>query len=351
VEEEQMPTRFYAHSLPGKPSSEWQPLEEHLRNVAELANCFADPFGAGDLAHLAGLWHDLGKYQPEYQDRLRGEQIGVEHSGAGAAHAFVKNKVLGLPLAFVVAGHHSGLANLMSASPGGLSSIMDRVKSNQRILERMLPLVPESLVSACYPSLPQFFTMTPGVSEKEKKINLRRCEFWIRFLFSSLVDADRLDTENFMDNERSRFRGGYESIEILRQKLDGFLENKTAHLSPEIRITPVNQIRSRVLASCRQAAKNDPGVFTLTVPTGGGKTLSAMAFALDHAERHGLRRVVVVIPYTSIIEQNAEEYRLALGTKSSSNTIPTWTSRSTRNSTVMKKPGGWNLPAKTGTPR
>lgn len=310
-----MTDQYYAHSVEERPPSEWQPLEDHLRSVAELAGSFAEDFGAGAWAYLAGLWHDLGKYQPEFQNRLRGEQIGVEHSGAGAAHAFGKDKASGLPLAFVIAGHHGGLANLMGGSSGHLSPIMDRVKSNQKILEKVLPLLPESLIRVSLPSLPPFLTLVTGASEKEKKINLRRCEFWIRFLFSVLVDADRLDTERFMDNQRSQFRRGYEPIEILKQKLDGFLKNKTAQLSPDISNTPVNQIRARVLASCRQAAKNDPGAFTLTVPTGGGKTLSAMAFALAHAERHGLRRVIVVIPYTSIIEQNAGEYRLALGSE------------------------------------
>jgi len=310
-----MSDAYYAHSLPGKPPSEWQLLEDHLKNVAELARSFAEPFGAGEWAYLAGLWHDLGKHQSEFQDKLRGKQIGVEHSGLGAAHAFRKNKAQGLPLSFIIAGHHTGLANLMGGSHGQPTPLMDRVKSNQKILDRLLRVLPEHLIGAFFPRLPPFLELSARMNEKEKKANARRCEFWIRFVFSALVDADRLDTESFTDRLRTRLRGDYAPIEELRKRMDDFLENKIAHFSPDLRNTPINKLRAGVLTSCRQAAKIDPGVFSLTVPTGGGKTLSSMAFALNHAERHGLRRVIVVIPYTSIIEQNAGEYRRALGTE------------------------------------
>jgi len=190
---------------------------------------------------------------------------------------------------------------------------MDRIKSNQKTAERLLQELQDGSLDASPPDLPPFLVLGKDESEKEKKTKSRKCEFWIRFLFSALVDADRLDTERFYDSQRNQMRGNYSSIEELRKELERFLDNKLAHLGAGTRDTLVNKARSEVLASCRQAAENDPGIFALTVPTGGGKTLSAMSFALAHAERHGLRRVVVVIPYTSIIEQNAKEYRLALG--------------------------------------
>ncbi|MFH1741206.1 MAG: DEAD/DEAH box helicase, partial [bacterium] len=141
----------------------------------------------------------------------------------------------------------------------------------------------------------------------------RRTEFWIRFLFSALVDADRLDTGEFRDPHSASLRARFASVSELRGKLDSYIDGKVAHIPLEIRNSPVNAMRARVLKACRQTSPQSPGMFTLTVPTGGGKTLSAMSFALRHAEHNNLRRVIVVIPYTSIIEQNAKEYRNALG--------------------------------------
>jgi CRISPR-associated endonuclease/helicase Cas3 len=132
-------------------------------------------------------------------------------------------------------------------------------------------------------------------------------ELWTRFLFSALVDADRLATEHFYDTDARQSFRGFDSIERLSERIDDYLD-KTYR--PDTR---VNTARARVLADCRRASLEPPGFFSLTVPTGGGKTLSSMAFALAHATRHGQRRVIVVAPFTSIIEQNAEVYRTVLG--------------------------------------
>lgn len=313
IRKRMMNKEYYAHTLEGRPPSEWQPLEEHLKNVGELAAGFAEDFGFRDWGYIAGLWHDLGKYQSEFQDRLLGTQISVEHSGTGAAHAYETGKSHGLPLSFVIGGHHAGLANLMGSTRGQPTPIMERVKSNQKILKKLLQIPPQDLITAPFPKLPPFLSPKVSQSKKENSINSRRCEFWIRFLFSALVDADRLDSEGFTADVRNRLLRNYASIPELRKKLDSFLEKKAAKISPETRGMPVNKVRAKVLASCLQAGQEDPGVFSLTVPTGGGKTLSSMAFALKHAEIHHQKRIIVVIPYTSIIEQNTAEYRLALG--------------------------------------
>ena len=128
-----------------------------------------------------------------------------------------------------------------------------------------------------------------------------------------LVDADRLDTEAFCEPKKAALRSRFSSIATLRERLDSFIDQKMDSLTTIEKTTPVNLSRAEILEACRKAATLSPGVFSLTVPTGGGKTLSAMSFALNHAERHGLRRVIVVIPYTSIIEQNADVYSQALG--------------------------------------
>lgn len=308
--------RFYAHSNELKPEY-WQELEIHLLNVASRAGKFAQTFHSHDWGYLSGLWHDLGKYQTEFQNRLKGSQVAVEHSGAGAALAFQKNREHGLPLAFVIAGHHAGLTNLTSSETGLSSPLRERLKNHdEESLQRFFPHIPPSILDQELPAaLPAFLTRaleSPQISQGDF---LRSSEFWTRFLFSALVDADWLDTEEFLEPTRAALRGGFTPISTLRKQLDHFIDDIVLGIAESEKDTSVNRARAHVLASCRAAAIRSPGTFSLTVPTGGGKTLSAMSFALRHAEENVLNRVIVVIPYTSIIEQNAGVYRRALGTE------------------------------------
>lgn len=295
----------FAHSLPDRPEAEWEPLEKHLGEVGRLAGRFADAFGSGEWGELAGWWHDLGKYKPEFQARLRGSQEQVEHAGVGAALAAAKGGLLGRALAFTIAGHHAGLANLAAQGESGLRALRDRIAENAPVLERLRPLIPAELLTRSIPELPGH--LRPQRSSKnQQEAFKRRVEFWTRFVFSALVDADFLATEAFYEPGKRGAIRDFDPIPVLRERLDRHLRG--------FRIdTPVNRLRSEILLACRTAADLAPGLFSLTVPTGGGKTLSSMAFALRHAERYGLRRVVVVIPYTSIIEQNARVYRDVFG--------------------------------------
>ncbi|MBI4668137.1 MAG: CRISPR-associated helicase Cas3' [Elusimicrobia bacterium] len=218
-----------------------------------------------------------------------------------------------MPLAFVIAGHHTGLANLVESGPDLPKPLKERLQENDGILQELLAFVPPQASQHVLSALPRFLLREPSLSQMESNVMLRRMEFWIRFLFSSLVDADWLDTEAFLDPPRSHLRSGFCSIAILCEGIDNSLDRMMDSIPRERRDTPVNRARAEVLSLCRKAAKSSPGFFSLTVPTGGGKTLSSMCFALRHAETHGLRRVIVVIPYTSIIEQNADVYRQALG--------------------------------------
>lgn len=295
---------YYAHSLQGRPESEWESLEAHLRGVADLAACFAAVFGAEEWGERAGLWHDLGKFLPEFQARLRGSREAVEHAGAGAVLAMNRHRTAGLPLAFAIAGHHAGLADLSSSGEGGPRPLRERLKANQETLARLLPSLPPDLIPSALPQLPERLAGPSG--------DVRTLEMWTRFLFSCLVDADYLATEAFY-SPGIRATSATESLPTLRRRLDEALDSLAAGLPPDRRDSSVNRRRAEVLAACRAAAVKPPGLFSLTVPTGGGKTLSSMAFALRHAEIHGLRRVVVAIPFTSIIEQNAAVYRKALG--------------------------------------
>jgi len=306
-----MSSQFFAHSLDYSfNEAEWQPLMTHLEGVASRARGYTEAFQSGEHGTIAGLWHDLGKYQPEFQRRIRGESIQVRHAAVGAALAYCKNPANGLPVAFAIAGHHAGLANLRRSENGAPIPLMECIADAQKGLKTALKNAPNRLAELEVPVLPLFLCPDHNVNQAEI---LRRNEFWTRLLFSALVDADRLDTEAFCDPENAEQRGAYESITTLCDRLRSYVREMMNKIPEPIRQSPVNEARAKIVGHCLRAAHTPPGFFSLTVPTGGGKTLSGALFALAHAETHDLHRVIVVIPYTSIIEQNASVYRAVLG--------------------------------------
>lgn len=296
---------IYAHTREDEPEHTWEPLLEHLEKVGTLARQFAEAFESGDWGHLAGLWHDVGKYRPEFQARLRGSREHAEHAGMGAALAASRGN-LGMAVAFAIAGHHTGLANRDAQGTSAVLSLRERLDKNIPELERLHTTIPTELMDLPLPPPPAFLTPGARANRSGQEVFARRCEFWTRFLFSVLIDADRLATEAFYEPTKRDVARDFDSISELRERLNEYLGKFNAD-------TPVNRVRAEVLEACRKAANLRPGLFSLTVPTGGGKTLSSMAFALEHAALHGLRRVIIAIPYTSIIEQNARVYRQALG--------------------------------------
>jgi CRISPR-associated endonuclease/helicase Cas3 len=193
---------------------------------------------------------------------------------------------------------------------------MDRLRENRAILDAIRPDIPSEIEGIPLPRLPGFLDLGALRDHMDPERMRRRCELWTRFLFSALVDADRLDSEEFGSPRRASLRVRMADVAELRCRLDDHLEAFIAELPAALRQSAVNRARAEVLDACRRAASEPPGFFSLTVPTGGGKTLASLAFALKHAEVHDLRRVFIVIPYTSIIEQSAAAYRKALGDKS-----------------------------------
>lgn len=292
---------FFAHSTSDTSKSDWQSLPDHLKGVGALARQFADAFGAGALAEVQGWLHDLGKYTQPYQLRLQGSSLRVDHSTWGARIAARHYPGIGHLLAYGIAGHHAGLAN--GDGEGERTALRQRLDA-----EFELPAL-DAAWKADIP-LPQRLPMPDLKIHSPGRKNFQLA-FATRMLFSCLVDADFLDTERFYVKVEGRAdhrnRGEQApSLEALREQLDHYL----AGLPSE---GAVNAIRADILRNVRENADQALGLFSLTVPTGGGKTLASLAFALDHAIRHGLRRVIFVIPFTSIVEQNAAVFRKALG--------------------------------------
>ena len=267
-----------------------QTVLEHLDGTAELCAGFAAAFRAEDQGRLTGLAHDLGKYSAAFQRRLNGG-AKVDHATAGAAECGKLNQ---LSAAFAVAGHHGGLPD------GGGQG--DHYEDNT-LCGRMKKAALGKLEP--YEAWRQEIQL-PVIHRKEFPNFLEEI-FFTRMLYSCLVDADFLDTETFMAGKVQE-RGGGDPIEVLGDKLQ-------AHVSgwfpPK---TELNRERCAMLERCmEQGERQPPGLYTLTIPTGGGKTTASLAFALCHARTHGLRRLIYVIPYTSIIEQNAQVFRDILG--------------------------------------
>ncbi|WP_026353284.1 CRISPR-associated endonuclease Cas3'' [Solimonas variicoloris] len=291
----------YAHSTSKPDCSDWQPLAEHLRNTAQLAALRAAPFGGADMARVAGLLHDIGKYTEEFQRRIAGDAIRVDHATRGAMLAVERYGPIGHLLAYAIAGHHAGLAN---GTDGGET----RERTSLRDRLRGVGLPPLFAEWQREITLPDSVPHPQGFRSRADQGSFQLA-FLARMLFSCLVDADYLDTEAFYDRVERRAShrdASTPALVDLRSRLDRYLGRFVAD-------TPVNAVRADILRHMRAQAGLDLGLFSLTVPTGGGKTLASLAFALDHAIRHGLRRVIFVIPFTSIVEQNAAVFRAALG--------------------------------------
>lgn len=284
-------------------------LDEHLHGVAHLAGEFAKHFNSADWASMAGLWHDLGKYSTEFQRYIKtvsgydadahieGAPGRVDHSTAGAIHAVRQFGAHGRILAYLIAGHHAGLPDWHSAETGG-KALSIRLGAEQNHLLDRIPAqaIPQEILTQPKPT-----TKLRGGAEG--------LHLWLRMLFSCLVDADFLDTEAFMDSDKAAARSGYRDIADLMDRFDKHM----AALAVNADNTPVNAIRADILRQCCEKAALAPGLFSLTVPTGGGKTLSGMAFALRHVIQHKKQRIIYVIPYTSIIEQTAGIFRDIFG--------------------------------------
>ncbi len=281
--------KIYAHTKDDAEANEWQTLDAHLSNVADLTSSFSAAFGAPELGKVIGKCHDVGKADTRWQSYLRNDGSGIDHMIAGGILASQHTPELAsLP----ILGHHGGLKSLAEAK-----SILKNARHNTHI---------QAAIERADIDIPEIRILPTFLQSGEDSAMRRKCEFFVRMLFSSLVDADFLDTEQFMTPEKAVARDSEHSLNQLASKF----ESSQSQLGSE---TEINATRSRIYETVTQKAEAPPGFFSLSIPTGGGKTRTAMGFALKHALAHDLDRIIVVIPYTSIITQTAQVYRDIFG--------------------------------------
>jgi CRISPR-associated endonuclease/helicase Cas3 len=287
-------------------SGEEQPLLEHLCETARIASDFARVFGKENAARICGLLHDAGKYSREFQHRIKNDGSLCDHSTAGAKIISEMNSAIGSILGYVITGHHSGLLNGGGwGAVGGDKSLYGRLKKD----------IPDfsdyskEITSDMYPPMAEIAREIAGTKIYGECDLGYYFSFLIRMIYSCLVDADFLDTEKFM---RGAVERGVDcDFESLEEKIIKHAYSITID-------TYIKKKRREILEECLEKAKGKPGVYKLTVPTGGGKTISSMAFALRHIKfnpQNRFRRIIYVIPFTSIIEQNAKVFSDILGEK------------------------------------
>jgi CRISPR-associated endonuclease/helicase Cas3 len=282
-----------------------EPLIEHLCLVARRASAFAAEFSASEEGYIAGLLHDLGKYGEAFQQRLKGELKGVDHWSAGAWEALRTYELQGIASALAIQGHHIGLCE---ASKDSLRGLDPDILRRRHPLNLTLSHSDASQLAAKARKLPAKGTF-PSLccwSERNSSSMLD-----VRMLFSALVDADFLETEAWFhrdENGNRRYRQSGPSLQPERAlaALEGYVQ--TLH-ETSLSSSAIQQIRNELLSACLEAGECSQGIFTLTAPTGSGKTLAMLAFALKHALTHNLRRIIVVQPYLTLIEQTALVYR------------------------------------------
>lgn len=300
---------LYAHTDDSNDGLACQRLEDHLSAVSEMASSFAERFGMGSWGRALGILHDAGKSSEAFQRRLQGSDQHVDHSTAGARIALDRYGEYGVGrlLAYAIAGHHGGQPNGIASSQGAGSSLTpleQRLQKEVEPYDAFFDLLDES-DSFALPSVSELGL--PFVPHRKaapsNDVSARCFSIYVlaRMLYSSLVDADYLDTEHFMTPDASQARNDQK-----RASIPELLEMLQAHLATKSSTdSPVNRARQAVLSDCVAAAELEPGLFSLTVPTGGGKTLSSLAFALKHAKQYGMDRVIIAIPFTSIVDQTA----------------------------------------------
>ena len=321
-----------------------QTLAIHLQEVALIAKQLAAKINVPEAGELIGLLHDFGKYSKSFQDYIQsatglidpdsdnfvnaGALKGkIDHSTAGAQWVWQElskdgknsgRNLCGQILALCIASHHSGLIDCLT--PDGINGFKKRMdkedkKSNLTeckknagevdadILEQARNLADKPLMSGMLKQIKLLMRQEQHGQTISDTVKHFYIGFWTRFLFSCLIDADRINSADFEIPKNASYRNNTVSWDIAIKRLELFLTEQKANK------TTINIIRNTISETCKNRAQDAQGLYTLTVPTGGGKTYASLRYALHHAKKHGLERIIYIIPYTSIIEQNADAIR------------------------------------------
>ncbi|EIA26061.1 CRISPR-associated helicase Cas3, partial [Candidatus Arthromitus sp. SFB-3] len=288
---------------------EYQKLIDHICGVSEFSEEFVSKFFLKNSGKILSILHDLGKYSDEFQDRIRGANIRVDHSTAGAIICDDLEKefkgrgeyVIYKIFKYIIIGHHSGLLNYGTEmdDEGTISSRLNK----RDILCDFSDW--ENEISIDDIKQINFSEEVLGFFKNNFSVQML-----IRFLFSSLVDSDRLDAQRFVEGENSIVNSKkLMSLEEMLNVFNDFMKSKRLQESDN----PINLIRNEIFNDCINKSRGDRGFYSLCVPTGGGKTLSSLGFALNHAKQNGHDRIIYSLPFTSIIEQNARVYSEIFG--------------------------------------
>ena len=255
----------------------------HQNGVAALALRFAGGFGCEELAQIMGMLHDKGKEQEEWQQYIQGHvKSGPHHAYVGACIAQQQYSQIAPFIAQPIAGHHRGLYDYCDYVEVIKSGVPDDVTIGEKI---------------------------PFAFPKFPKMETYDYHHLVRMMFSCLVDADSLDTESFMNPKQAKLRGCHTTMVELLGKLERYLQE----LRINAKDTKVNRIRNYVQEQCVKESQDNTGFYSLTVPTGGGKTLASVLWALHHAVKNHQQRIIIAIPYTSIIVQTASTLKRIFG--------------------------------------
>ncbi len=336
------PSRFIAHVRASDKTE--QSVANHLLEVAEIAKQLATKINVPEAGELIGLLHDFGKYSQSFQNYIQsgtglidpdseafvnaGALKGkIDHSTAGAQWIWQvlskdgKNSgrnLCGQILALCVASHHSGLIDCLK--PEGANGFNERINkedvkshlaeckqnADPIISEQAQRLADKSLMMAMLTQIKLLMQNEQHGQEISDTIKHFYIGFWTRFLFSCLIDADRINSADFETPNNASYRNKVVAWDTAIERLEIFLK------AQQINKSPINDIRNNISNTCKNRAQDAQGIYTLTVPTGGGKTYASLRYALHHAKKHGLERIIYIIPYTSIIEQNASAIRNVL---------------------------------------
>lgn len=303
-------------------SMEIQTLEDHLAGVADLASQFMVSMGLESVGRLVGLLHDLGKASEAFNEYIQGEgkysRGEIDHSTAGALYLYKRepaphreniNRIIAFEMMeLAIASHHSGLIDIISTK--GENNYSRRIEKpiqydeNIKRIEKQTLEEIEATIPLAVSSLESMIQKIMDDSSDVKDHGCFRLGLLNRLLLSVLIDADRIDTISFESD--STYSPRHADFQLLSNRLELYLESFPSDGN-------ISDIRRKVSDECLSASSRPHGIYTLSVPTGGGKTLSSLRFAINHARIHGMERVIFVAPYLTILEQNAAVVRRALG--------------------------------------